>query len=86
MSLTSRLANLFSSGASTPQPPEIGHQNTLALSDDGKSVAQPLVARFELEGPGPESDTMSPQAIEEEERPPYLHVSIAWTSGEEDVC
>lgn len=79
MSLTSRIANLFSSSASTND-----HQanNGLRLRDkDVLSKAGTIFSDEHIARPRI-SKTMSPKELEEEEedepRPPYPHVSIAF--------
>ena len=69
MSLTSRVANLFSSGSTTSP-----HQHRDELADNGLLGGEKA---FRSVGMGTElvgSETMAPQAHEEEGRPPYLHV------------
>lgn len=72
MSLTSRVTNLFSSGSYTS--PEDRHR--LGFADDEitgtKGPFTDVRSGTELSG----SDTMASQAVEEEGRPPYLHVSL----------
>jgi len=69
MSLTSRVANLFTSG-STGQD-----RNNLSLFEDGLSGGKETFSNVGLGREVIGSQTMAPEALEEEGRPPYLHVS-----------
>ena len=64
MSLASRVTNFFSSSDST---------QGFADADDGLPGGKGSFADGRL---GLRSDTMSPEAIEEEARPPYIHVRL----------
>ena len=71
MSLTSKVANLFSSGSTDTQQ----NRNTLGFTDDGLAEGKQTFANVKLGADGFGSKTMAPKADEEEGRPPYLHVS-----------
>jgi len=69
MSLTSRVANLFFSGSTNSS-----REDRNDLIDNGLPAGN---QSFTSVGMGTElvgSKTMAPQALEEEGRPPYLHV------------
>ena len=70
MSLASRVANLFSSG-STTQPTD---RNEFGFVDDGLSEEKEIFADVKLGEEGFRLEIMAPKAVEEEARPPYLHV------------
>jgi hypothetical protein len=70
MSLASRVTNFFSSSNST---------QSLADADDGLPEEKGGFVNGRL---GLGSNTMSPEAVEEEARPPYLHVSSNVALGE----
>ena len=65
MSLASRITNNFSSPPSTQR---------LAAAEDGLSGGEGFVE-------GIRRDTMAQKAVEEESRPPYIHVSWYTYSG-----
>ena len=73
MSLASRVTNLFSSGSTNTRGE---NRNSLGFADDGLSGGDDNLTRIimgtELVGSG---TTMAPEALEDEARPPYLHVS-----------
>jgi hypothetical protein len=70
MSLASRVANLFS-GSSTSAGQD---QSQFTLANDGLSDRHISLSGVESRRRGAYSDTMSPKEVEEEGRPPYLHV------------
>ena len=70
MSLASRVANLFSSGSTT----KTADRNEFGFVDDGLSEGKETFADVRLGREGIRSKTMAPKAVEEEARPPYLHV------------
>jgi hypothetical protein len=70
MSLTSKVANLFSPGSTNTQP----NRNDFGFVDDGLPGGKQNFADVKL---GPEAFTpenMVSKTVEEEERRPYLHV------------
>ena len=69
MSLASRLASLFSFGADTQQR---GGQNPITVDDHGSSRREDVLDR--VQNSAFESRTMASEEVEEEGRPPYLHV------------
>lgn len=81
MSLTSRVANLFFSG--TANSPE--DCNRLPFAEDGlvggKDTFSGIKLGTELTG----SKTMAPKALEEEGRPPYIHVRLTISKRREAV-
>ncbi|KAH6671861.1 mitochondrial carrier domain-containing protein [Halenospora varia] len=78
MSLASRVANLFSSGTSTPQQ----GRDEFGFVDDGVPEGKQTFSDFKLGTEGFRSDTMAQKEVEEEEgRPPYLHSMIAGGIG-----
>jgi len=70
MSLTSRVANLFSSSSTSPQQ----SRNEFGFVDDGVPAGKQGIADIKLGAERVRSDTMAQKAVEEEARPPYLHV------------
>lgn len=68
MSLASRVANLFSSSTS-PQ-----RTNDFGLVNDGGPAGQQGLADIRLGAESVMSETNAQKAVEEEARPPYLHV------------
>lgn len=77
MSLASRVANLFSSGTSTPQQ----GRDEFGFVDDGVPEGKQTFSDFKLGTEGFRSDTMAQKEVEEEEgRPPYLHVRWSYAS------
>jgi hypothetical protein len=70
MSLTSRVANLFSSGSPSTQQ----GRNEFGIVDDGLPGGKQTFADVNLGPEGFRSKTMAPKKDEEEGRPPYLHV------------
>lgn len=76
MSLASRVTNLFS-GSSVPEK----GQNKLAFGDDGLSDEGFILANNPPRIHAGSSDTMAPQNVETEDRPPYLHAMIAGGIG-----
>ena len=70
MSLASRLSNFFSSSTSTQQE---GNDLDFADADDGLPRGKGSVADGRLVK-GFRSENMAQKAVEEEGRPPYLHV------------
>lgn len=75
MSLASHVTNLFSSG-SPGTGPEEGNGNGLAT--DGLSRGNGSIEDGILGATPFKSKTMPPQTIEEEGRPPYLHVRFTF--------
>jgi hypothetical protein len=71
MSLTSRLANLFSSGSTNTQR-DHNTTNTVELGEHGLPGWKNSTTDIRTGILG--SETMAQKAIEEEDRPPYLHV------------
>lgn len=71
MSLASHVTNLFSSG-SPGTGPEDG--NGISLANDGLSKGHGSMEDGISRSLPSRSETMPPQMIEEEGRPPYLHV------------
>lgn len=71
--LTSRIANIFSPGSSAPQQQ---NQNGLGFVDDGLSGGKQPFADISLGAAHLGQDTMASEAVEEEARPPYIHVSF----------
>ena len=69
MSLASRVSNLFS-GFLVPER----EQNKLGFGDDGLSDEGLIFADSRSSIHAGDSDTMAPKNVEEEGRPPYLHV------------
>jgi len=65
MSLTSRVSNLFSSGSTNAQR----DLSSIALGEDVRNTTF-----TDIRPRGLGSETMASKAIEEEDRPPYLHV------------
>jgi len=72
MSLTSRVANLFSSGSTSSTQRD---HKILALGDDGLPGRENIPKDTILGTDAIGSEAMAPQALEEEDRPPYLHVT-----------
>jgi hypothetical protein len=71
MSLTSRVANLFS-GSSTSAERD---QSKFGFADDGPPDAHLTIPDVGSRRPGSKTDTMAQEEAEEKEgRPPYLHV------------
>jgi hypothetical protein len=70
MSLTSRVANLFSSGSTGTQQ----DRSDIGFVDDGLSGGKQAFPDVKLGTEGYRSETMAQKAHEEEGRPPYLHV------------
>jgi hypothetical protein len=70
MSLTSRLANLFSSGTTNISD----DRNRLAFAEDGLVGGKETSAGVRFGTKLDRSKTMAPKKLEEEARPPYLHV------------
>jgi hypothetical protein len=78
MSLASRVSNLISSGSpGTRQEVD----NDIGLADDGLSGGKGSLADGRFGAAHFKSETMSPQTIEEEGRPPYLHVRVTTSSA-----
>jgi hypothetical protein len=71
MSLASKVANLFSSGSTNTHP----NRNDFGFVDDGLSEGKQTFADVKLGPEGFTSEIMVSKAVEEEGRPPYLHVS-----------
>lgn len=71
MSLTSRVANLFFSEPTNPRE----DRNCLGTADDGLSGGKRTFADVGLGTDLVGSETMPSETLEEEGRPPYLHVS-----------
>jgi len=69
MSLTSRVANLFSSGSTTSS-----REDRNELADNGLSGGKEAFTSVGMGTSIVGSETMAPKALEEEGRPPYLHV------------
>lgn len=71
MSLASRVTKLFSSGS-----PGTGQEqgNDTGLANDGLSRGEGRVADGIFGASAYKSKTMPPKTVEEEGRPPYLHV------------
>jgi hypothetical protein len=69
MSLSSRVANLFSGSTNAQQT-----CNDFGLVDNGLPEGKPTFADVKLGTESFHSGTMSPKADEDEGRPPYLHV------------
>ncbi|RDW77030.1 hypothetical protein BP6252_05083 [Coleophoma cylindrospora] len=78
MSLTSRVASIFSSASSNPQRE---HSKSFELVDDGQSEGEGVVRDISFGATGSRSNTMASQEDEEEARPPYLHSMIAGGIG-----
>lgn len=74
MSLTSRVSNLFSSGSTNPSTQR--DNNIIALGEDGLPGGRNNITDISLSH-AIGSKTMAQETIEEEDRPPYLHVSPA---------
>jgi hypothetical protein len=72
MSLASRVTNLFSSGSTGGTGPEEG--NETGLASDGLERGNRRMEDGILGARAFKPETMSPQTVEEEGRPPYLHV------------
>lgn len=70
MSLASRVANLFSSSTTSPQQ----NRNEFGLVDDGVPAGRQHFADIKLGAETVMSETVAQKAVEEEGRPPYLHV------------
>ena len=69
MSLTSRVATLFSSGSATSS-----RKDHNELTDNGLPGGKEAFATVGMGTKLVGSETMASQAIEDEGRPPYLHV------------
>jgi len=69
MSLASRVANLFSSSTSLQQS-----TNEFDLVDDGGPAGKQGLADIRMGADSVMSETNAQKAVEEEARPPYLHV------------
>jgi hypothetical protein len=72
MSLASRVTNLFSSGSTGGTGLEEG--NETGLASDGLERGNRRMEDGILGATAFKPETMSPQTVEEEGRPPYLHV------------
>ena len=70
MSLASRVANLFSSSSTGPQQ----SRNEFGLVDDGVPAGKQGLADIKLGAERVMSETNAQKTVEEEARPPYLHV------------
>jgi hypothetical protein len=70
MSLTSKVANLFSSGSTNPQSNRPG----FGFVDDGLPGGKHTFADVKLGPEGFTPEIMASKAVEEEGRSPYLHV------------
>ena len=70
MSLTSRVANLFFTGSTNAA----GDHNRLGFADDGLAGGRVNFSDVRLGTDIISSKTMPSEALEEEGRPPYLHV------------
>ncbi len=70
MSLASKVANLFSSGSTNPQP----NRPDFDFVDDGLSRGEHTFAAVKLGTESLTSEIMASKAVKEEGRAPYLHV------------
>jgi len=70
MSLASRVANLISPSSTSSQQ----SRNEFGLVDDGVPAGKPNLADIKLGSERVISETMAQKTVEEETRPPYLHV------------
>jgi hypothetical protein len=70
MSLTSRVANLFFTSTNAGED-----RNRVGFADDGLAGGKYTFSDVRLGTDIIRSETMAPKALEEEGRPPYLHVS-----------
>lgn len=75
MPLASLVANLFSSGSTNTQS---DNHNCLGFTDDGLSGGKESFTDVRLGTEITGSKTMAPKELEEEARPPYLHVSYCY--------
>lgn len=71
MSLTSRVTNLFAGSSSAQQD-----HDELGLKENGLSNERIAFADVASRPLIPKSDTMAQKEVEEEGRPPYLHVGV----------
>jgi hypothetical protein len=70
MSLASRVANLFSGNSTSVEQ----DQSKFSLANDGLSERHISFPDVESRRRGAYADTMAQKEVEEEGRPPYLHV------------
>jgi hypothetical protein len=76
MTLGSSVANLFFSGPTNTQQED---RNRLGFADDGLPGGKQSFTDVRFGTELVESETMAPKALEEEGRPPYLHVGYSVT-------
>lgn len=84
MSLASKVTSLFSSGTNTADPTQLQRreQADITIADDGLSDASrrsgnTRIIRMEARDASLGSYNMAPEMVEEEDRPPYLHVRLS---------
>lgn len=80
MSLTSRAVNLLSGSTSTQQ-----NRNDFSFADDGVPRSKQAFDDIKLGRQGFRSENMASEEVEEEARPPYLHVR-EYTTGQMKLC
>lgn len=71
MSLASRVVNLFSPGTNSTQR----DRNEISFVDDGAAAGSQAFADTKSNTRSDMSEPMESKALEDEGRPPYLHVS-----------